>query len=306
MRILIVLLVAVTLLSCSGGNKDYRSESTLPECTSFLGKPLFRKITDSTTLSKSDSTIAAITFKGALTEDDFILIGRQLVASNRFSKTIENYSQGLVMYPNSFKLLRHRGHRYINLRQLDKAIADLSKAEELIRLQPDVWEYDPAGKPSATYQHQIWYHIGVYHFLNRNYLKSATAFEKCLAAAHEGNNIAGASDWLYNAYQRSGQKDKLENILKPFTLDFAIEDKEYPYFRRLLFYKGLITQQQLVDVSKPIDQMTLSEVTKLYGMANWFAYQGDLVKASEIYNLVVQSKEWPGFAVASAEKDLQK
>ncbi len=305
MRILIVLLVAVTLLSCSKGNKNYGSEPTLLECTSFLGNPLFRKITDSTTLAKSDSTIAAIKSKGSLTEDDFIAIGRQLVTNNRFSKAVENFSDGLAMYPNSFKLLRHRGHRYINLRQLDKAIADLNKAEELIRTQPEVWEYNAAGKPGATYQHQIWYHIGVYHFLKKSYAECAAAFEKCLAAAHEGNDIAGASDWLCNAYHRSGRKDKIENVLKPFTLDFAIEDKEYPYFRRLLFYKGLITQEQLVDVNKPIDQMTLSEVTRLYGLANWIAYQGDQAKATEIYKLVVQSKDWPGFAVASAEKDLQ-
>ena len=299
MRNLILLLIAMFLFS------PVRSQAPVPECTSFLGKPLYAKAIDPKTLAKSDSTITVIKSKGTLTEDDFIAIGRQLVASNRFSKAIDNFSEGLKLYPNSFKLLRYRGHRYLNLRQLDKAIVDLTKAEKLIRSQPEAFEYGADGKPGATYQHQIWYHIGIYHFLKRSYKECASAFEKCLAAAHEGNDVAGASDWLYNAYQRSGQKDKIDNLLKPITLDFVINDREYPYYRRLLLFKGLITPEQLVDVNKPIDQMPLLEVTKLYGLANWYAYQGNKDKAMELYKRVAQSNEWPGFAVASAEKDLE-
>ncbi len=37
------------------------------------------------------------------------------------------------------------------------------------------------GKPTATVRHQIWYHIGVYHYLSGNYSKAAAAFEQAVA-----------------------------------------------------------------------------------------------------------------------------
>lgn len=306
MKSILLFTLAIICFSCT--TKTQQSElpkiGPEPDAISFLGTPLFSKPADSVALIKSDSVIALVENKAELTEDDYVTIGAQLVSTNRFKAAIDNYTQGLTKFPQSFKLYRHRGHRYLNLRQMDNGIADLNKAEELIRSQPEVWEYDAAGKPTATYQHQIWYHIGLYYFLNKEYDKSASAYEKSYAACKEGKNKAGAGDWLYNAYQRSGQKDKIEALLKAFTLDFQIEDKEYPYYRRLLLYKGLIKPEELVDANKPIADMSLIEATKLYGLANWYAYQGDAAKAQELYKKVVGSANWQGFAVAAAEKDL--
>ena len=300
------LLTLFLLVSCSRAKEQLpeTASTAIPETYSFSGKPLYPKTTDSAALAKSESIITAIRSKEDLSEDDFIDIGRQLVGTNRFNLTINNYGQGLEKFPQSFKLLRHRGHRYINLRQLDNAIADLTRAEELIRPQPEVWELDAAGKPTSTYQHQIWYHIGLYHFLMKNYTEAAAAFEKSLASATGGRNIAGASDWLYNAYQRSDEKGKIENLLKPFTPEFDIDDKDYPYYRRLLLFNGIITPEELIDVKKPIDQMSLTEMTKLYGLAIWYRYRGESAKANELCMKILESKEWAGFAYAAAELDV--
>ena len=308
MKSLYLAIAFLFLVSCSKPvkqNAENPSIGPTPETFSFSGKPLYQKPTDSIAMAKADSIINTLKSKSPITEDDYIELGRQYVSTNRFNMAIEIFSVGLGNFPNSFKLLRHRGHRYLNLRQLDKAILDLNKAEELIRNQPEVWEYDAAGKPSATYQHQIWYHIGLYYFLRKSYAESATVYEKCLAATKEGKNIAGASDWLYNAYQRSGQKEKAAIVAKPFTLDFVIEDKDYPYFRRLLLFNGKIKPEELIDESKPIEQLSLTELTKLYGLANWYAYNGNKEKAKTLYSKILLSKEWAGFAYACAELDAE-
>lgn len=309
MKHLLYALSLLLLFSCSSPKKEGAEEPVVesaPETTSFLGKPLYRKQADSLVLMKADSAIEAIRDKGDLNEEDYIAISRHLVSTGRFRDAVNNFTEGINKFPNSFKLLRHRGHRYLNLREPDKAIVDLKKAEELIRNEPETWEYDGAGNPTATYQHQIWYHIGLYHFLKREYNESAVAYEKSLKYTKEGNNIAGASDWLYNAYQRSGQTDKIPELLKPFTLDFDINEKDYPYYRRLLLFHGVITPEELVDENKPIDEMSLTGVTDLYGLADWYAYKGDAAKANELYEKVSQSNEWAGFAVACAELDLKK
>src|SRR6185369_13050210 len=181
--------LVVLLISCAKDNKNEKDASPVAECTSYLGKPLFAKVADSLALAKSDSAIAAIRSKATLTEDDYVDIAAKLIAINKFNKAVEVLSEGLEKYPNSFKLLRHRGHRYLNLRQPEKAIADLTKGEELIRSQPEVWENDATGKPTSTIQHQIWYHIGVYHFLKGNYTQCVDAFEKSLATAHGNRSM---------------------------------------------------------------------------------------------------------------------
>ncbi len=307
MKKITTILFLSLLISCTSKKTETESVSQAPEpeAISFSGKPLYAKQADSTSIAKSDSLIAAVRSKSELTEDDFITLGRSKVGISQFRKAVEIYSEGLAKYPNSYKLLRYRGHRYINLRQLENAIPDLLKAEELIRPEPEVYEYDATGKQGATYQHQIWYHIGLYHFLKGDYAASASAFEKSLATAHAGGDLAGSSDWLYNAYMRLGETDKAAKVARPFVLDFNIENKDYPYFRRLLLFNGVIKPEELVDANKPIAEMTLLEMTKLYGLANWNAYQGNADTANALYKKILESTEWAGFAYASAELDVK-
>lgn len=304
MRLLAIPLVLL-LVACSGPRTESEKPESVPESetTSFSGQPLFARVPDSLAAVKSDSLIASIRSKAELTEDDYISIGRSLSGIGQFRKAVDAYSEGLTKFPDSYKLLRHRGHRYINLRQLEPAIADLTKAAQLIPAEPPVFETDAAGKPGASYQHQIWYHIGVYHFLKRDYPKGAEAFEKSLVTAYSGGDKAGASDWLYNCAMRAGNKTRAAEVAKPFTADFDIENKDYPYYRRLLLFNNVIKPVELVDENKPIGEMNLTELTKLYGLANHYLYQGDTTHAKTLYNRILESSEWAGFAYAAAELD---
>lgn len=306
MRFLVIPLVLL-VIACSGPRTESEKPVSAPEpeALSFSGQPLFARVPDSVAAAKSDSLIAAIRSKTELSEEDYISIGRSLSGIGQFRKAVDNYTEGLAKFPDSYKLLRHRGHRYINLRQLEPAIADLTKAAQMIPLEPPVFETDAAGKPGASYQHQIWYHIGVYHFLKRDYLKGAEAFEKSLATAYNGADKAGASDWLYNCSMRAGNNARATEVAKPFTADFDIENKDYPYYRRLLLFNNVIKPADLVDENAPVDKMSLLELTKLYGLANYYLYQGDTTHATSLYNKVLESSEWAGFAYASAELDVR-
>src|SRR5260221_392115 len=205
----------------------------VPQAYSLSGKPLYSNPSDPKLLVKSDSIISSIHSKYELTEDDFIEIGKQLVATARYKEAAENYTEGLKKFLGSFKLLRLRGHRYLTLRKLDLTVADLLKARELIKSQPDIWEFDAEGKKTDTYQHQIEYHLGVYYFLKGLYKEAVNAFEGSLKEAHLGNEIVGTTDWLYNSYLRNGQKTEAEKLLTSITPDFKA-DQDQAYFRRIL------------------------------------------------------------------------
>ncbi len=302
----VILLALLLVAAACNSPRTADQAAPEPETMSFSGQPLYAKPADSAAVAKNDSLVRTLALKGELTEDDYIAIGRSYVGLYQFRKAVETFSGGLLRYPDSYKLLRYRGHRYINLRELDKAITDLNRAEELIRNQPPVYEIDASGKPGPSYQHNIWYHIGLYHFLKRNYVAGAEAFEKSLATAYAGNDKAGASDWLYNCYMRAGMPDKAAAVAKPFTLEFDIEPKDYPYYRRLLLFNNVIQPSELVNENKPVDSLTLLDMTRLYGLANYYQYRGDSAKAQSLYAKVLQSKEWAGFAYASAELDIAK
>jgi tetratricopeptide (TPR) repeat protein len=282
------------------------SQYRIPQTQSLSGKPLNSPPVDEKIIQKSDSIIQVIQAKASLSEDDFIEIGKQLVAKAKYKEAVANYSEGLVRFPNSFKLLRYRGHRYLTLRKLDLSAKDLLKARELIKSQPDVWEVDASGKPTDTYQHQIEYHLGVYYFLKKDYKEAVKAFGKSLKEAHDANEKVGTTDWLYNAYMRNGQKEEAAKLLSTITAD-TMGDHEQAYFRRVMLYKGVTGPGELIDETKPAEQWNIQEVTRAYGVANWYSFQGDSKKAKELYGKILQStNSWPAFAYLASEVELSK
>ncbi len=277
-----------------------------PQAQTLSGKPLFSAPVDEKVVQKCDSIILVIQSKPNLSEGDFIEIGKQLVTKGKYKEAVANFSEGLARFPNSFKLLRYRGHRYLTLRKLDLVVKDLLKARELINSQPDVWEVDAKGKQTDTYQHQIEYHLGVYYFLKKDYTEAVKAFQKSLKEAHDANEIVGTTDWLYNAYQRNGQKSEAEMLLKNFTPD-AKADKEQAYYRRILLYKGEVKPTELVDESMAAEKLSIQEVTRMYGLANWYSFQGNKKKANELYSKILDATNaWPAFAYLASEVEMMK
>ena len=49
----------------------------------------------------------------------------------RYREAIEIYTKGIALHPTNALFYRHRGHRYITVRELDRAVADLARAAEL-------------------------------------------------------------------------------------------------------------------------------------------------------------------------------
>lgn len=280
---------------------------SIPQAQSLAGKPLVSPPVDEKIIHKADSILQVIHAKTTLTEDDFIEIGKQLVAKAMYKEAVANYSEGLMRFPNSFKLLRYRGHRYLTLRKLDLVGKDLLKARELIKSQPDVWEVDAKGKPTDTYQHQIEYHLGVYYFLKKEYKNAVNAFELSLKYAHDANEIVGTTDWLFLSYARNNQRAEAEKLLLEFTPNEKA-DKEQAYFRRILLYKGAIQPDELVDPAIPSEKLSIQEVTRMYGLASWYElFRGQTNKAKELYSKILNANNaWPAFAYLASEVEMMK
>ena len=279
------------------------SDRPRQEAVSFGGKPLYGHTVDAEKLAEYEQKIAAIEKKQELSEDDYIEMGRYYISGSRFRDAIDLYTRGLEEYPDSFKLRRHRGHRYINVRELDKAIVDLNDAVELMGdTSSETLEYDGSGKATGTYEHWVWYHVGLYHYLSGDFDEAARAYEKCAATAIDKKGLVGASDWLYNAYQKGGNLTEAARVIDAIPADIDA-DRNHPYFHRVMVYKGLENPSELLDVDKPVDEWTGRDITLGYGIANWYKFNGDEKTADEIYKKILETSFWNSWAYVVTDKE---
>ena len=68
--------------------------------------------------------------------DAAIGLGRRHASLGQFREAIDVYTRALAKHPKDARLYRHRGHRYITVRELDKAVADLTRAAAARRGPP--------------------------------------------------------------------------------------------------------------------------------------------------------------------------
>ena len=158
-----------------------------PEATSLLGKPLVpAPIAAETrkTLEKNLEQAEIVYGRNPDDPDATIWLGRRIAYLGRYRDAIETYSGGIEKHPDDARLYRHRGHRYITVRDLPRAIADLTKAAQLVAGKPD--QVEPDGQPNArnvptsTLQSNIYYHLGLAHYLSGDFAKASEAYVKCL------------------------------------------------------------------------------------------------------------------------------
>lgn len=273
------------------------------EAVSFSGNPLFRFDIDAARLEESASKASVLENQGTLSEDDYYALGSHYVDQGRFQDAIALYTKGLEEYPESVKLRRHRGHRYINVRELDRAIIDLEEAAELMgENPPEVMQVSVNGVVNGTYEHWVWYHIGLYHYLNGNYDQAAKAYEKCVETATSGSLRVGATDWLYNSLVKGGQLEAAAAVIAEISPDIDA-NKEAPYFKRVMLYKGLNNPEELIDIEKPGPQWSGGDITTGYGVANWYKMQGDTQTAQKIYDNILQTPYWSSWAYVVTDKE---
>jgi tetratricopeptide (TPR) repeat protein len=220
-----------------------------------------------------------------------IALGRAQGSIWRFRDAIATYTRGIKLAPNNAALYRHRGHRYISTRQFDKAVADLERAAKLY--QSDL---------PMSLGFDIWYHLGLAHYLKGEFAKAAAAYERCREFAEKDDSIIAVSDWLYMTYRRQGKTAEAARVLERITPQMQVKENK-TYFDRLMLYKGLKQEADLINLEKATD---LEIATVGYGVANWHLYNGNATKADEYFRKIVAGKAWSAFGFIAAEVELAR
>jgi tetratricopeptide (TPR) repeat protein len=235
--------------------------------------------------------------------DNIIWLGRRLAYTGDYRGAIEVFSEGIALHPDDARMYRHRGHRYITIREFDRAIADLEKAAELIDGTDNEIEPDGApnalGIPVSSLHGNIWYHLGLAYYLKQDWGNALRAYTNGYNAARNDDNRVSTTHWRYMILRRMGRAEEAEAVLSGISEDMnVIENMSYHALD--LFYKGQISMQQLIGEGED----SPAGAAVMYGAANWYHYNGDVEKAREMLEALTSTSSWAGFGYIAAEADL--
>ena len=287
-------------------------ETRAPEATSLLGKPLLApslSVERAAALEKDLAAARAALDKDPGSPDAIIWVGRRTAYLGRYRDAIDVFTTGIARHPSDPRLLRHRGHRYLTTRQFDKAIADFTKAAALVQGRPD--EVEPDGQPNAkniptsTLKTNIYYHLGLAHYLVGDFAKAADAYRLCMEHSKNADMQVATAHWQYMTLRRLGREADAAAVLTPITADMPIIENA-SYHRLLMMYKGATEASALLAASRA---ESLDAVTIGYGVANWHLYNGRKDEARTILTEITDkygATQWAGFGYVAAEADLAR
>ncbi len=212
-----------------------------------------------------------------------IEMGLAQSAIRRYREAIATFSKGIAIAPDSGILYRWRGHRYLSVRQLDSARADLEHGLQL---------------DSTLYG--CWYHLGIVKYVTGDFTGAAAAFAHALPLAPDSGEKAGSIDWSWMSLMRSGRRAEAQAVLDHYA---DAPPGGNVYAQRLRLYRGQITPDRVLG---PSDTADIAVATSSYGVGNWFLLRGDTATAKQWFERSVRSGGWPAFGFIASETELKR
>jgi tetratricopeptide (TPR) repeat protein len=293
-----------------GAFDTQKTNSGQPEGYSLFGEALYAIKYPAETEAKYLANLEVAIERAKANPDDedaIVWHGRRLGYLTRYREAIDVYTEGLKKIPESFVLLRHRGHRLISIRRFAEAEADYLKAAKLCLKAPDEVEADgepnKAGLPTGTIRFNIFYHLGLSRYLQGKFEEALGDYRTCMEYSVSNDDaLVATSDWLYMTLMRLGRKEEAAKVLEPISENMNIIEN-YSYHHRLLLYKGLKKPEELLGADSTTHHDT---ATHGYGIGNWQYYNGRTEEAKAVLEKVVSTAFWPAFGYIAAEADLHR
>jgi tetratricopeptide (TPR) repeat protein len=278
-----------------------------PEATSLLGEPLYAPELDDQTRQEREANLEEarrVWVADHENEQAIIWLGRRLAYLGRYNEAIAVYTDGLAMHPESYRLLRHRGHRYITLRRFPEAVADLERAAALMSGMPDEVEADglpnPLNTPRSTTQTNVYYHLGLAKYLQGDFTAARFAYRRCLEVSRNDDMSTAASYWLFLSRWRSGDTSRAADVLEPIVENMDIIEN-FAYHDLLLLFRGARTMEQVTGGENAID-----DATRAYGIAVWHLINARDDEANAEFRRIIAGPMWPAFGHIAAEAELAR
>lgn len=204
----------------------------------------------------------------------------------RHSESVEECTTALRLKPNNSVALRDRGHYYINLHRVADAIPDLARAEKLEKKD-----------------REIYYHLGLAYYINRDFRRAAKAWQGCLDNASKDDDVISCSAWLYPSLVRAGGHEaEAKKVLERITPEMKPKENT-AYFDRLMLFKEATTEKEY---AKTMEKDAVSKPTVCYSIGLWHLLNGRHFQARDYFEKATSSEIKYAFGVVAAEAELKR
>ena len=296
------------LASCCGWLVSLSAAEILPDvpdgaqALSLQAVPLYAAEADERTVANLEEA-ESIYLADPNNADNVIWFGRRTAYAGDYRRAIEIFSEGIEKFPADPRFFRHRGHRYISIREFDRAIADLEQAADLMQdLPPRV---EPDGLPNAqnipltTTQGNVWYHLGLAYYLKQDWANALAAFRNGYNLGGNDDNLVSTGHWIYMILRRMGNDAEAATALDEISEDMTIIEN-MSYHELCLLYKGEMEIENMMAANGDDP----SNAAVAYGIANYFYYNGDRQRSDAMLQRIVAGSSWSSFGYIAAEADL--
>ncbi len=312
MRLLLALYACAAAAGCAGGaSRAPRPDAARPafEAISLLGDTLRAPPLPPATRQTYEERLREAEREAAARPNDpdaAIWLGRRTAYLGRYRESIAIYTRGVSRWGRDARFYRHRGHRWLTVRELDRAARDLQRAAQLVQGRPD--EVEPDGIPNArntptsTLQSNIWYHLGLARYLRGDFAGALAAYDQCLTVSRNFDMLAATTYWRYLTLRRLGRADEAAATLAPISRDLDIIENR-SYHRLLLLFKGELLEDSILP---PGERSSLEDATVGYGVGAWHLVNGRRPQATALFQRVLEGTNWPAFGYLAAEAELAR
>jgi len=297
-----VTLFCFLLISCIQEPKD--NEEKIVQAVSKLGKNLFSTEPSEAALEKYAEAKEKYE-REPDNPDTLIWYGRRTAYLGKYREAIEIYTDGIRKHPEDAHIYRHRGHRYISVREFDKAIEDFEKAAALIAGTEN--EIEPDGMPNAqnipvsSLHTNIWYHLGLAYYLENDLENALRVYREGIKASQNDDMLVATTHWLYMTLRLLGREDEAKEALMPIQAEMNVIENTV-YLKLCLFYKGKLPLENLTD---PEFSSVMNDAMA-YGIGNWYFTNGEKEKAKEVFQKILDGESWASFGYIAAESDFAR
>lgn len=218
--------------------------------------------------------------------DEALARCRSLAAASKHQEAIAACSESLRLHPDNPEALRDRGHYFLNLGQVEPALADLTRAAQLTKTDRGVY-----------------YHLGVAYYLKGDFARAATAYQSCLDNS-KGTDRIECEAWLYPSLVRAGRKQDAASLLATVTDDPAVTGHPAWYLDRLLLFKGLRTEEQVAANLNAEGGLSMSSIG--YSLGLWHLLSGRQQRAREYFEKAIATGFTPAWGYRCSEAELTR
>lgn len=303
----IILVFFLLLISCNTVDEPKAHFESLPlsaQAISLLGDTLK---TEHQPLAERFLIRIDSLSKEALEEnqvvDHLIWEARKVAYEGDYRQAVQLYTDAIQEFPDEPRLYRHRGHRFITLREFDLAIQDFKKTTALFEGKNDLTEQD--GLPNAeniplsSLQTNTWYHLGLAYYLKGDFEQANQAYDKGLQIIDYNDMKVAFWYWKYMSLRKMGRDVEAGKLIEEIPADLELIENT-SYHELLMVFKGVFTPEDLLSE----DNSELDDATLGYGLGFWHDINGRHARAEDIWRNVYDSGNWPAFGFIASEVEI--